>query len=851
MSKFWITIIMLLAVKLMTSNTVNANDALLRFSIYKTIVPNRTSGVRGAIEQQYTWAFEGQNYAALIAINAQRYNEIRNRKNRRRYDLKQLPPKVYEGTETLGKLIKEFEEVMPKNWELKRKVNFVLAFVQSIPYVEDKTTGYDEFYKYPLETLAEVRGDCEDSSMLFASILSGLGFEVALFNLPGHIAVGVKGKFRLRGFYYVPYKNDKYYYCETTGQGFKLGMMPKRYENVSVRIMPITPSPIQPEQVEPQIVSPRPKSPSPPTPQSAFAKGKDLYYDARYNEAIKSLQLALSRFDDPAERAEVYIYLGFAEYAVSGGSASEAKAITKKRFQEALRQNPSQEFPGPPHPRFKPWLDEVRRSSIGELTIYTSPPQAEIWISGNGIFREYSRTEPKPINIKLFKGLYTVSGAYAGRSSRDQTVNIDPNTHQKLRIEIQPAVDDIPPKIELEDAVRTANVNQQILIRANVTDNTDVESVSLFYAFSHSGFLEPSQYEQIDPTKTTLGRYTGYIPSQSETGYIWYYWRAIDRAGNRSTSEKRVVEIRSNRREPPPDNQPPKIVLLSPPETANVNQQVLVKSKVTDNIGVESVSLFYAFSDSGFSDPSRYERVPLMKINSDGYTGYIPSQSETGYIWYYWRAIDRAGNRSTSEKRIVTIQRDPGYESKTPKHQGIWVNYAWSSNVFDDGASIFDWDRGDSISLTYLSEGKNHQTFGAQLDYSDQHLSNMSAAFQWGPALGESAVALTLLAGVAGYSNLDSTRTSPTLRKLGSDDPFYITPILGVGLKLYSADRISIEAIGSLKLRSNFDTTYLYHYEIGTRIYINDLLNLKLGYSQVHLGGGNIKRMQIGLGVTF
>ena len=137
------------------------------------------------------------------------------------------------------------------------------------------------------------------------------------------------------------------------------------------------------------------------------------------------------------------------------------------------------------------------------------------------------------------------------------------------------------------------------------------------------------------------------------------------------------------------------------------------------------------------------------------------------------------------------------------------------------------------------------------MNYSYQNLSNTSATFQWGPTFEESPITFTLLGGVAGYSNFDSTKTSLTLSRQSTNDPIYITPILGLGLKLYPSNRVSMEAIGSLKLPSNFDQTYLYHYEIGTRIYINDLLNLKIGYSQFHLGSGNIQRMQIGLGFTF
>ena len=63
-----------------------------------------------------------------------------------------------------------------------------MAFVQSLPYVSDSvSSGYDEYPRFPFETLYHGGGDCEDSSILLASILYDMGYGVALIELPGHI----------------------------------------------------------------------------------------------------------------------------------------------------------------------------------------------------------------------------------------------------------------------------------------------------------------------------------------------------------------------------------------------------------------------------------------------------------------------------------------------------------------------------------------------------------------------------------------------------------------------------------------------------------------------------------------
>lgn len=99
-------------------------------------------------------------------------------------------------------------------------------FVQSIPYVTDKIgTGYDEYPKYPLEILYERAGDCEDSSILLASLYKQLGYECVLLHFDGHMAVGVACP-EAQGAYYEE-NGVRYYYIETTAPGWKVGEIPK------------------------------------------------------------------------------------------------------------------------------------------------------------------------------------------------------------------------------------------------------------------------------------------------------------------------------------------------------------------------------------------------------------------------------------------------------------------------------------------------------------------------------------------------------------------------------------------------------------------------------------------------
>ncbi|MCL0071918.1 hypothetical protein M1N51_01730, partial [Peptococcaceae bacterium] len=86
--------------------------------------------------------------------------------------------------------------------------------------------GPYEYPRYPLETLVDQKGDCEDTSILLASILDAMGFDVALVYVapPAHMVVGVTGE-NLSGFYY-EYSGRKYYYLETAGPGWVVGEVP-------------------------------------------------------------------------------------------------------------------------------------------------------------------------------------------------------------------------------------------------------------------------------------------------------------------------------------------------------------------------------------------------------------------------------------------------------------------------------------------------------------------------------------------------------------------------------------------------------------------------------------------------
>jgi len=116
--------------------------------------------------------------------------------------------------------------------------NFILAFVQSIPYKTDNaSTCYQDYPRFPVETLVDNVGDCKSHSILYTTIMLILGYGTVFLNPPNHLAVGILGN-NLQGSYYV-YNNQNYYYCETTGSGFTIGELPKEFTTQSVGVYSI------------------------------------------------------------------------------------------------------------------------------------------------------------------------------------------------------------------------------------------------------------------------------------------------------------------------------------------------------------------------------------------------------------------------------------------------------------------------------------------------------------------------------------------------------------------------------------------------------------------------------------
>jgi predicted transglutaminase-like cysteine proteinase len=196
------------------------------------------------IFRNYTWSYNGRDWQWTMEIPQSLYDYYveRPRAMTQDYSIYVTHPSDDAYIDMLIEIIENF--ATGAGYDELETVNFTVSFIQSLPYAVDSvTTSYDEYPRYPIETLVDNGGDCEDTSILMAAILNGMGYGTVLLSLPNHMAVGVLGGDEMSGMYFT-HNDGKYYYLETTGSGWEIGELPTEYREAAAYIYDIAPVPI-------------------------------------------------------------------------------------------------------------------------------------------------------------------------------------------------------------------------------------------------------------------------------------------------------------------------------------------------------------------------------------------------------------------------------------------------------------------------------------------------------------------------------------------------------------------------------------------------------------------------------
>lgn len=264
--------------------------------------------------RDYAWTYKDTAWKAHLAIPKAYYEFYKNRPHDRLDNYAQYALSDYDRG-YLKCLIDDFREAGEgNNYTETDDVLNVLAFVQSLPYTPDKlTTGYDEYPRYPIETLVDGGGDCEDTAILAAALLNEMGYGSVLIRVQGHMALGVKCTDDYPGAYY-EYEGGRYYYLDTTGKGLSIGQMPEEYVHSSVTILPMARQPCMYANFSFSVIS----------QDASYAccrvhcNVSNVGTGTARNATVYIAGLAPGRGESQAWVPDAYVYLGDVEEGVTG-----------------------------------------------------------------------------------------------------------------------------------------------------------------------------------------------------------------------------------------------------------------------------------------------------------------------------------------------------------------------------------------------------------------------------------------------------------------------------------------------------------------------------------------------------
>lgn len=244
----------------------------------------------------YDWRYRGKgNYIYLCYKNESKEGAVENRSRRKDYWNFAGDPYSNGSVSIVASLLANISK--REGFGGYEQAEFALAFVQSLPYAFDNvSTPYDDYPRYPSETIYADGGDCEDTAILMAAILKKMGYDVVLLGLPRHVAAGIlcdpSGFNRTVASY--PYNGREYCYLETTGEGYGIGELPGIYTSATeVVVIPLR---------DPQ-----------PDLYLQWGRAGDRSYSYRYNSRDTYVNVSGIRVDNfgtlPAKNVKVRVAL--------------------------------------------------------------------------------------------------------------------------------------------------------------------------------------------------------------------------------------------------------------------------------------------------------------------------------------------------------------------------------------------------------------------------------------------------------------------------------------------------------------------------------------------------------------
>ncbi len=175
--------------------------------------------------------------------------------------------------------------------------------------------------------------------------------------------------------------------------------------------------------------------------------------------------------------------------------------------------------------------------------------------------------------------------------------------------------------------------NSPITIKAVVTYPTVITETSLFYSLDNLSFTKVNMIADGNPDE-----YSGQIPKQNIGSIIYYYLKASsticsslkpDNAPAETFSMKVGIDVTFP------------VIIHTPLLSTFKNTNYMISAKVTDNLGIDAVSLFW-----NKNSETIYTKLDMDLSDTDKYQAEIPGQPGGTSVHYYIKAIDKAAEQN-------------------------------------------------------------------------------------------------------------------------------------------------------------------------------------------------------------
>jgi hypothetical protein len=191
----------------------------------------------------HSWYYRGEPWSISYTIPEEAYAYYRGKPRGSERNYAQYAVSDYDRG-ILREILRQFNRSGEgRRYTRTETVMNLIAFVQSLPYTPDNiSTGHDEYPKFPLETLVDRGGDCEDTSILTAAMLNEMDVPAVLISFPGHMAIGV-ARDELLPYPVFRYQGTDYFYVDTTMRGGTFGEIPPQFRDQPATVYPLVQAP--------------------------------------------------------------------------------------------------------------------------------------------------------------------------------------------------------------------------------------------------------------------------------------------------------------------------------------------------------------------------------------------------------------------------------------------------------------------------------------------------------------------------------------------------------------------------------------------------------------------------------